>query len=89
MGDGEIGVEIGAVGALDAVVGPEGLGAVGGFDGVGKRVLAGVGAGEGDVVAGVPVLGEDDMVEAGGEGVDAGDDGVAVGYGQGTAGEEV
>ncbi len=53
-----------------------------------ERVKA-VGAGEGDVVAGMPVLGEDDVVEAGGEGVDAGDDGVAVGDGQGAAGEKV
>jgi hypothetical protein len=72
VGDGKARVEFGAAGALDAVVGPEGLGAVGGVDGVGKGLLAGVGAGEGDVAAGVPVLGEDDVVEAGGERVDAG-----------------
>jgi len=51
--------------------------------------LKAVGAGEGDVVERVPVLGEDDVVEAGGEGVDAGEDGVAVGDGQGAAGEKV
>ena len=80
VGDGEVGVEFGAGGALDAVVGPEVLGAVGSLDGVGKRVKA-VGAGEGDVVGGVPVLGEDHMVEAGGEGVDAGEDEVTAGDG--------
>ena len=84
VGDGEAGVEVGAGGALDAVVGPEVLRAVGGFDGgldtVWEWLLA-VGAGEGDVVARVPVLGEDDVVEAGGEGVDAGDEGVAAGDG--------
>ena len=40
-----------------------------------------VGGGEGDVLGGVPVLGEDDVVEFFGEGVDEGDDGVAVGDG--------
>jgi hypothetical protein len=45
VGDGEIGVEFGTESALDAVVGPEVLGAVGGLDGVGKGVKA-VGAGE-------------------------------------------
>ena len=77
LGDLEAGVDLGAGGVLDAVVGPEVLGAVGGFDGV-ERALAGVGAGEGDVAEGVPVLGEDDVREAGGDGVDSGDDGVAV-----------
>jgi len=86
--DGEVGMEVGAAGTLNAVVGPEGLGAVGGLDGVGKWVKA-VGAGEGDVVRGMPVLGEDDLVEAGGEGVDAGEEGVAVRDGQGAAGEKV
>ncbi len=37
------------------------------------------------MVAGVPVLGEDDVVETGGDGVDAGKNGVAVGDGQGAA----
>ena len=82
------GSSLGAGGVLDAVVGPEVLGAVGDLDGV-EGVLAGVGAGEGDVAEGVPVLGEDDVGEAGGDGVDSGEDGVAVGDGEGTAGEEV
>jgi hypothetical protein len=37
----------------------------------------------------MPVLGEDDMIEFFGEGVNEGDDGVAVCYGQGAAGHEV
>ena len=84
VGDGEAGVEVGAEGALDAVVGPECLRAVGGFDGGLDTIWKGlkaVGAGEGDMVAGVPVLGEDDVGEAGGEGVDAGEDGIAAGDG--------
>jgi len=88
VGEREIGMEVSAAGALNAVVGPEHLRTVGGFDSVGKGMKA-VGAGEGDVVERVPVLGEDDVVEAGGEGVDAGEDGVAVGDGQGAAGEKV
>ena len=67
VGNGEGGVEVGAGGALNAVVGPEVLGAVGELYCVGKRLL-GVGAGEGDVAAGVPVLGEEDVVEAAGRG---------------------
>ena len=89
VGDVEVGVELGAGGALDAVVGPEVLGAVGGFDGVGEGLLAGVGAGEGDVVGGCQSWVRRTWVEAGGEGVDAGDDGVAAGDGEGSAGEEV
>ena len=40
-----------------------------------------MGCGEGDVLGGVPVLSEDDVVEFFGEGVDEGDDGVSVSYG--------
>jgi hypothetical protein len=68
-----------AFGVLDAVIGPEGLRAVGGFDGF--VVLFVVGGGEGDVLGGMPVLGEDDVVELLREDVDGGDDGVAVGDG--------
>ncbi len=83
----EGGVEGCAVGVLDGVIGPEGLGAVGGFYGfVG---LFGVGGGEGDVIFGVPVLGEDYVGEFCGEGVDGGDDCVAFFYRQGSAGAEV
>jgi len=79
VGDREAGMEGCAVGVLEGVIGPKGLRAVGGFDGfVG---LFGMGAGEGDVGGGVPVLGEDDVVEFLGEGVDDGDDGVPVGDG--------
>src|SRR6185437_17108025 len=87
------GVDLGAGGALDAVVGPEVLGSVGSFDGF-EGALAGVGAGEGDVAEGVPVLGEEDVGEAGGDGVDSGDDLVTAGDCERTAvfrgrGEEV
>jgi len=88
VGDVEVGVECGAGGVLDAVVGPEGLFAVGRVECV-REGFQVVGAGEGDVSGWVPVLGEDDVVEAGGEGVDAGNNGVAIGDGECTAGEEV
>ena len=65
---------------LEDVFGPEDLGAVGDLNGF-ERLLVGVGCGEGDVLGGVPVLGEDDVVEFFGEGVDERDDGVAVCYG--------
>lgn len=81
VGDVEAGVKVGAGGALDAVIGPEGLRAVGDLDAL-VGLLAGVGRGEGDVAGGVPVLGEDDVFEAPGEAVDDGDDLVALGYGQ-------
>ena len=68
-----------AFGVLYGVIGPEGLEAVGNFDGfVG---LLGVGGGEGNVLGGVPVLGEDDVVEFLREGVDGGEYGVAIGDG--------
>lgn len=84
----EAGVDLGTGSALDAVVGPEVLGAVRSLDGVGEREKA-VGAGEGDMAAGVPVLGEEYVVEARGEGVDPGDDGVAAWDRERAAGEEV
>ena len=70
-------MKVGAGCALEAVIGPEGLGAVGGFDGglaLGWEGLLAMGAGEGDVVGGVPVLGCDDVLEALGEGIDAGEE---------------
>ena len=81
-----------AFGVLYAVIGPEGLGAVvdlDGFEGLGVRMSRGVGCGEGDVFGWMPVLGEDDVIEFFGEGVDEEDDRVAVWYGQGSAGHEV
>ena len=79
VGDVQCWVEGRAFGVLEDVFGPEGLGTVGGFDGF--EVPFVVGCGEGDVLGGVPVLGEDDVVEFLREGVDRGDDGVAVGDG--------
>lgn len=85
--DLEGGVEVGSGGVLEAVFWPKGLGAVGGLDGL--VGLAGVGGGEGDVLGGVPILGEDGVGEAGGEGVDEGDDGVAFVNFQGSTRAEV
>jgi len=87
VGDVECRVEGRAGSVLEAVIGPEGLEAVGGLDGfVG---VFGVGGGEGDVLGRVPVLGEEDVVEAVGEGVDGGENFVAAGNGERTAGHEV
>ncbi len=86
--DVESGGNGGTGGALDAVVRPEVLNAVWDFYRVRERVFA-VGAGEADVVDGVPVRGEEDMVELAGEGVDAGDDAVALLYRKWATGEEV
>lgn len=88
----EGGVEVGAGGVLDGVLGPEGLDgagrAVGSGDGL-ERFFVGVGGGEGDVTDGMPVLGEDDVLELFADGVDDGDDSVAVLYRQGSARGEV
>src|SRR5271155_334066 len=74
-------MQLGARRSLHAVIGPQVLRAAGSFDGglssVLERLLA-VGGSEGDVAVGVPVLGEEYMVEFPGDGVDAGDDDVAI-----------
>ena len=77
VGDREAGVEGRSFSVLEGVLGPEGLRTVRGFDGFVR--LFGVGRGEGDVGGGMPVLGENDMVELLREGVDDGDYGVAIG----------
>ena len=83
----EGGVEGCSVGVLDAMFGPEGLRAVGDLGGF--VMLFVVGGGEGDVILGVPVLGEDYVREFCGEGVDDGDYGVAFFDGQCSTGAEV
>ncbi len=83
VGDVEGWVEGCAGGVLEAVIGPEGLGSVRGLDGVVGLLL--VRGGEGDVVGGVPVLGENDVVESLGEGVDGGHDVVGAGDGERSA----
>jgi hypothetical protein len=88
VGNVEIGMKLRAGRALNTVVRPERLLVVRRVDCVGKGFEV-VGAGEGDVARGVPVLGEDDVVEAGSERVDTGNDLVAVGNGQRAAGHEV
>jgi len=88
LGELEGGVEFSTLAALDAVDGPEGLRAVGEIDLL-VGFVAGVGGGERGMVEGVPVLGEDDVVEDGSEAVDGGEDGIAIGDGQCAAGAEV
>lgn len=78
----EVGQELGALGLLDAVVWPKGLGQAVELDG-GKGAVAGVLTGEGKMVGRVPILCGDDQAKARQKLVDDGDDGVAVGYGQG------
>jgi hypothetical protein len=85
-------VEGRSFGVLEDMFGPEGLRAVvdlDGVEGMGFRMSCGVGGGEGDVFGWVPVLGEDDVVEFFCEGVDEGDDGVAVLDRQSATGHEV
>jgi hypothetical protein len=82
VGDFERGMEGSAFRVLEAVFGPEGLDyclrAVGDFYGfVGMLAMR---TGEGDVSGGVPVLGEDDVIEFAGEDIDDWDDPVAFGY---------
>ena len=78
----------GAVAAREAVFRPQGLREAVQGDG-GEWLLAGVGAGEALVSDGVPVLGGDDERVVAHGGIDRGDDGIAVGHGQGAAGHEV
>jgi len=77
VGDVQRRVEGCAFGVLKDMIRPEGLGAVRGFDGF-ERFLVGVGGRERNVLGRVPVLGEDDVVEFFGEGVDEGNDGIAI-----------
>ena len=78
MGDIERGVERGAFGVLETVVGPEGLSAVGNGYRL-ERLGARMGGCEGDVAGGVPVLGKNDVVEATREGINGGYDLVCAG----------
>src|SRR5262249_41697339 len=59
----EAGVKVRTLRASNAVIGPEGLGAVGEFDRAEGRGSP-MRRGEGDVTRRVPVLGEDDVLEA-------------------------
>ncbi len=82
------GMELGAGRALDAVIGPEGLLAVTGADLL-EYGFPLVGVGEGVMTERMPVLGEDNVLEARGDGVDYRDDLVAARHGQSAAGAEV
>jgi hypothetical protein len=76
-----------AGGVLHAVFRPERLRAMRGLDGLEGLLM--VRGGEGDVLGGMPVLGEDYVVELLCEGVDERNDLIAVGYGEVAAGAEV
>ena len=82
------GVELGAEGALNTVIGPERLGAVAQFDFV-EGVFAGVSGGEGGMRGRVPVLREDDVLELWRNPVNHGNDRIAVCNGQCPSGAEV
>lgn len=68
--------------------GPKGLGAVGDLDGF-VGMFARMGASKRDVPGGMPVLGEDDVMEFLRKLVDDGNDLLAFGYGERSAGAEV
>lgn len=85
--DAEGGVKGGGGGIDEAMIWPEGLGAVGRGDDVVRGFV--VGRGEGDVQGRVPVLGEDDVREGLGEAVDERDDFVSAGDGERAARHEV
>ena len=90
FGPGELepGVEFRARGALHAVIGPERLFAVAHVH-LFERMLAGMGAGEGVMARRMPVLGENDVLEARRDAMNDRDDCVAVGHGKSPAGAEV
>ena len=87
MGNVEGRMEGSAGGILQAVFGPEGLRAVRDLNDLEKLLI--VRGGEGDVLGGMPVLSEDDVVELLREGVDERDDLIAVDYREVAAGTEV
>ena len=82
-GDVERGMEQTALfGVLEAVIWHRGFEhAVGDSDGL-ERLGAGVGGREGDMAGGMPVLGEEDVVEFACEGVNGGNDLIATGDGE-------
>jgi len=81
-------VERGAGGCLNAVIGPEGLGAIARFDGL-IWLVPRVRRGERNVGFGVPILGKDHMLEVVAELVDSRNDLIAPINGQSAAGAEV
>ncbi len=85
---GQVGMERGAVGADDAMVGPQDLGAVGGFCHA-ERFAAFVAGCKGKVARRMPVLGQDPNRKIGHQPVDKRHDPVAFGYGKGAAGAEI
>lgn len=80
VGDFERRVQGRAFGVLEAVLGPEGLRAVGYFDDfVGSLAVC---CRKGDMSGGVPVLGEDDVLESLRELIDEGNDLIAFRHGE-------
>src|SRR5882724_3989609 len=86
--DLQILVQLGAASSLDAVRGPKHLFAVGQAGGL-EGLAPGMGGGERDVVARMPVLREHDVRKAAGEAVDDGHDLVALRHGERAAWHEV
>jgi len=76
VGDVEGGVEGRAFGVLEVVLGPKGLGAIGNLNEFVGTFL--VRCGEGDMLRGMPVLRQYDVFEFDSDGVNKGNDGVAV-----------
>ena len=81
-------MELGARGALDAMVGPKGLGTIGRLD-FGKGGGTGMITGKGCMVLRVPVLGQDDGLELAGQLSHAWNDLVASWHLQHATGNEV
>jgi len=81
-------MKIGAAGALHAVIGPQSLRAITEFDLL-EGQFSGMDGSEGVVVSGVPVLGEDDVLEMSRGAMDGSNDGVSIGNCKGAAGAEI
>ena len=88
LGQAQSGMEFSTRRALDAVVGPESLRAVGHF-GLLEGMLAGVGVRKRGVMGAVPVLGEEYVVEARGDAMNDRNDFIAARNGERAAGAEV
>lgn len=88
LGNVERGMEGSAGRALDAMLGPERLRPVRSLDHL-KGLLARMSGGKGDMTGGMPVLGEDDVVEFFAESIDQRDDLIAISYRKRSAGAEV
>src|SRR5438045_3232690 len=84
----QVRMELGAGGALHAVIGPQNLGAIRKIDSL-ERLFAGVGGSEREVIFTVPVLCKNDMVEFSGQLVDDRNDLIPFGHGERAVGAEI